>query len=136
MPSFLSDLVGSKPKVPDLAKLNLGTEAEKAAKANLRNLPIDEALVSSTNRFTRDQITQMLESAIPGFSDIQGTASSNIESMLKGELPKDVSDAISRSTAASALVGGYGGTEAGRNLTARDLGLWACSQRDRLKMKA
>lgn len=121
--SFWTDLVGKKPTVPTLDKLNLGTEAGKAISANERNLTADERLVSGANLFSRQQITDMLNATIPGFSGIQTQASENIESLLQGNIPQDVQDAIARSDAASALTGGYGGTQASRNLQARDLGL-------------
>lgn len=123
MPSFLSSLVGSKPVVPNLPRLNLGTEQQTAIAANEAALPAAENLVAGTNAFNQDQITKMLNATIPGFNEMTKTASSNIESLLQGEIPQDVKDAIARSDAATSLTGGFGGTEASRNLTARDLGL-------------
>lgn len=121
--SFLTDLVGSKPVVPNLPTLDLGTEAGKAIAANERNLPAAETLAGAANKFSQGQITDMLNATIPGYNQMTQTASSNIESMLRGEVPQDVQDAIARSDAASALTGGFGGTEASRSLVARDLGL-------------
>jgi hypothetical protein len=123
MPSFFDQLVGTKPSVPQLPQLNLQAEAGKAIAGNLANLPAAETLIGQTNQFNRDQITQMLQATIPGYSNIASTASGNIESMLQGNIPKDVQDAIARADAASALTGGYAGTGASRNLVARDLGL-------------
>jgi len=123
MASFFEQLVGSKPNVPNLPTLNLQEEAKKAIGANTENLPAAEALTSATNLFTRQQITDMLNASVPGFSGMADTAGKNIEALLQGEIPQDVKDAISRSDAASSLTGGFGGTEASRNLVARDLGL-------------
>ena len=114
---------GSKPKVPAWNNIDLGAEQQKAITANAAALPGAEALVSAANQFSQDQITKMLEQAIPGYSNIVGTTSQNIESELKGEIPTDVSQAVQSSAAARALGGGYAGTGMGRNLVARDLGL-------------
>jgi hypothetical protein len=43
-------------------------------------------------------------------------------SLLRGELPPDLASQIQRNTASKALTGGYAGSQAARNLTARDLG--------------
>ena len=123
MASFWQQLVGSKPKVPTLDKLDLGTEAGKAIAANQQNLPAAETLTSEANQFSRDEITKMLNQIVPGFSGMQGDISKNIEAELTGQIPDDVRDAIARSDAATSLTGGTGGTEFSRNLVARDLGL-------------
>ena len=65
----------------------------------------------------------MLEGAIPGYSKIVGGVSGNIESLLKGELPTDVSQAVQSNAATRSLEGGYGGSGASKSLVARDLGL-------------
>jgi len=65
----------------------------------------------------------MLQSGIPGYSSITNSVSGSIESMLKGEIPTDVSSQIQSSDAARSLAGGFGGTQLGGTLTARDLGL-------------
>lgn len=112
---------GGKPTVPPAP--DLGESQATAIASNLAALPGAEELVSKANAFTQEQITKMLETAIPNYGTLTRTATSNIESMLKGEIPKDVQDAISRSDAAKALGGGYSGTTFHTNLLARDLGL-------------
>lgn len=123
--NLFGDLFGGtrKPVVPPWKDINLATEQGKAISANEAALPGAEALVSASNAFSQDQITKMLEQAIPGYSSIVGSVSGNIESMLKGEIPTDVSNAVQTSSAVRALEGGYGGSGASRNLVARDLGL-------------
>ena len=117
----------SKPTVPALEKLNLGTEAGKAISANQANLPAAEKLAGQANLFSQQQITDMLNRSIPGYSAMTGTASKNIASELKGEIPQDVQDAIQNSSAAKALGGGFGGSGMHGNLVARDLGLTSLS---------
>lgn len=123
MPSFFDQFFGSKPKVPTLPTLNLGTEQQKSIAANQAALPGAEALVGKSNQFSIDQINKMLEQAIPGYSNIAKTISSNIASEVSGQIPSDVQQQLQDSTAAQALAGGYGGSGAHGNLVARDLGL-------------
>src|ERR1700744_3226326 len=123
--NLLGNLLGgtSKPSVPAWQNISLPQQQAAAIAANTAALPGTEALVSSSNQFSHDQISKMLEQAIPGYNSIVGSASSNIESMLKGEIPTDVSQAVQSSDAAQAIGGGYAGTGAAKNLVARDLGL-------------
>lgn len=110
---------GKKPTVPTIAKLDIGTEQGKAVADNIAVAPQASKLAS----LTEDQIMRMLAQVDPGFADQSSQTGKNIGSLLKGEIPTDVGDAVARSSAGRALTGGYGGTEAGGNLTARDLGL-------------
>lgn len=119
MASFFSQLTGSKPKVPALPELKLGDEQQKAITANIAAAPGASKLA----QLSQDQITKMIEQAVPGFEGIKTTASNNISSLLKGEIPTDVSAAVKRGSAGTSLAGGFGGTGASRNLVARDLGL-------------
>jgi hypothetical protein len=115
----LADLFGSRPAVPPWQGLNLGQEQQTAAANNLEIAPEASKLAN----LTEQQLLSMLKTAIPNWDQISGTASSNIESFLKGEIPTDVSQAVQSSAASESLFGGYGGTGMSRNLTARDLGL-------------
>jgi len=80
------------------------------------------ALESSRNTFNRAELDRLLESSIPGYAAGQKQRTGTAMSLMKGELPPDVEAAIYRSGAGRALEGGYGGSAAGRNLVARDLG--------------
>lgn len=113
---------GRKPKVPPLKPIDIGAEAGKAIANNKLNLPGAEELVSKTNQFSRDEITKMLNSQMD-YSGIAASISGNLAAEAKGQIPKDVADAIRQRDAGSAVAGGFGGSGAGGNLTARDLGL-------------
>lgn len=117
--SFLSDLYGRKPVVPELPTVDLGAEQKKAVSENLAIAP--EAAKLAT--FSQEQITKMMEMAIPGFSGMRSQISGNISALLRGEIPLDVSQEVKRQGAGRALTGGFGGTGAASNLVARDLGL-------------
>lgn len=131
MGGFLSDLYGSKPTVPTLPKLNLPSEQATATQANISNLPATEQLVGAANTFTRQQIQQMLASVIPNYNEITGSATTDIASMLKGEIPTDVSNALQTSAAARALTGGFAGSGMHGDLVARDLGLTSLNLMDK-----
>jgi len=121
--SFLNEIWGSKPTVPALPALNLSTEQENAIGSNQKALPAAEQLVGQANQFSQQQIQKMLESAIPNYAAITGQAGTDIEAMLKGEIPSDVSTAVINHGAARALGGGFGGSGMHSDLVARDLGL-------------
>ena len=123
MADFLTSLVGSKPVVPNIPVVSLPTMQQQAIAANQAALPGAKSLASSANLFNIDQINKMLQQSIPGYGDITGNVAKNIQSLTAGQIPGDVQDAVTRGAAGRALSGGYGGTEAGNNLVARDLGL-------------
>lgn len=116
---FLQDLYGSKPTVPNVPELSLPEEQRKAVEANLAIAP-EAAKLSA---FSQDQINKMMEMAIPGFAGMRGQISSNINALLRGEIPTDVSQEVKRQGAGRALTGGFAGTDAASRLVARDLGL-------------
>lgn len=114
---------GRKPNIPDLPLLDIAKEQRDAITANRLALPGLEKLAGETNRFSFEQISQMLERAIPGFGGALKSAGTSAESLARGEIPEDVSRAVQSASAARSLGGGFGGSGLARNLTARDLGL-------------
>ncbi len=123
---LVTDALGGfpkKPKVPDWQDISLATQQGKAIDANLAALPGAEQLVSRSNAFSQDQISKMLQNVIPNYSALTSKSGSNIEAMLRGEIPSDVKDQIQTSDAARALSGGYSGSGMHGDLVARDLGL-------------
>jgi hypothetical protein len=120
---FLSSIFGSKPTVPTYTPVSLADSQSQSISANQAALPSAEKLASGVSQFNQDQLTQMLNSIMPGFSDNSKQIQSNISSELKGQLPTDVIQALQSSDAAQALTGGFGGSGLAGNLTAKDLGL-------------
>lgn len=78
---------------------------------------------TATNKYNQSELDRMLNESIPGWSDIQAKRAGAASSFLSGSLPPDVEAAVRRGSVGRALEGGYGGSPAGRNLEARDLGL-------------
>ena len=131
--SLLGGLFGSgkKVKVPQYQRVDISGEQKKAVEGNLAILPEAEKLATQTNLFNQSQLMASLRSAVPGIDAIQEQASENLVSQLRGEIPKDVQEQIQRSGATKALYGGFGGSAAGRNLVARDLGLTSLAIADK-----
>lgn len=123
MAGFLSALFGSKPTVPDLPSLSLPQEQQKALAANIAAIPGAETIATNVDLFNQRQVDQMLSHVIPNYQAIQGNINKNIQSLTAGQIPSDVAAQVQQSDAARSLTGGFGGTEAGGNLVARDLGL-------------
>lgn len=98
---------GTKPGVADYLETDPGTEAGKAARANLVNMP---------------DIMALLERILPGYGEMLKQGGTNTLSLLRGELPKDVQGAVKRNAAFKSLMGGYGGSGMSRALEARDVG--------------
>ena len=120
---FFSDLYGRKPELPQMPTVSAQESQKKAIQGNLDSLDLSMDLGRRTNQFTRDEVGRMREAATPGFSRIQDLGTRNIESMMRGELPTDVSNLLQRNSAARSLSGGYGGSGMQRSLNLRDLGL-------------
>ena len=123
--SLLKQAVGGyakKPDVPEFVPVDAAAQQLEAISGNLAALPSAQRLASQTNAFNLEQLQKMLKSAIPGYEQIQGQQSAVVQSMLRGELPKDVQNAIQNAAAARAIGGGYGGAGMQRTLTARDFG--------------
>lgn len=101
------EIFGTKPGVAEYTETDLTTEAGRAARGNLANY---------------DDIIALLDKMIPGFSEQQKQGSKNTLSMLRGEIPEDVQNAVKRSSAFRSLSGGFAGSGMSKALTARDFG--------------
>lgn len=99
--------------------IDLGQQTQEAG----RLASGTQALESQRNAFNATELKKMLEGSIPGYSAAQKQRMMNTQALLSGDIPPDVAENIQRSSVAKSLEGGYGGSGAGRNLTARDLGV-------------
>jgi hypothetical protein len=127
---------GKKPKVPDWQDVSLSDAAQQAQNTNTKMLPQWEDIAERVNSFTFDQIEQMVRLATPGYDAVQGKVLENLQSGLRGELPKDVADLIERKSAERAVAGGFGGSGMHRSMEARDLGLTSLQLTDRAMSSA
>jgi hypothetical protein len=123
--SLLKNAIGGyaeKPRVPNFEAVDANAEQLAAIAGNQAALPGAQKLAEQTNAFNIDQLQKALASIIPGYSSIQGKQSDIVQAMLRGELPRDVQDAVQQAAASRAVGGGYGGSGMNRNLVARDFG--------------
>lgn len=127
MAFILGEFLREEPKIPKFKPINIESEQTKAVAANAATLPASEALASRVNTFNQSEYQRMLESALPGYANIQSRISKNIQSQLAGEIPEDVSMAVQRNAASQSFYGGFSGSGMAKNLTARDLGLTSLS---------
>lgn len=113
-------LYGSKPVVPtlDYRGSYAKTIADNAALA-----PAAGKLAGQTNQINLDNLNELYRQVFPKRDAINKNIVGGIESRSRGEIPEDVSNAVSNSSAVKALAGGFGGSGMHRNLTARDLGM-------------
>lgn len=114
---------GKKVKIPDYQRVDIEGEQKGAIQQNLKSLPQGAELASKTAQADQDTLTAILRRAIPGYDRIIEQQSNIVQQQMRGELPSDVSASVLRSGAARALGTGMRGSQLGRNLTLRDLGL-------------
>lgn len=118
--AFLS---GDKPKIPEYPLVDIGQEQVGSVRDNLRALPLLQQLTSRVNEFSSDEMIKQLERAFPGYGSILAKGTEIIQSQMRGEIPEDVSRAVSTSAAEKSRAGGYSGSGFADSLEARDLGL-------------
>ena len=105
-----------------MPELDVGNSYGQAIGAINANQSGAEGAASRTNRFNQGQVNDVLEQGIPGFSEMQRRRVKQATDLLGGGVPEDVQKQVFRSSAGRALSGGFSGSPAGRNLTARDFG--------------
>lgn len=84
--------------------------------------PRTRELEAQRNAFARAQLLESLGIQVPGYQEAQAKRAENALALLRGELPPDVAAQVQRQTAAKSVAGGFAGSQAAKNLTARDIG--------------
>jgi hypothetical protein len=122
----LSEVFGSTPDIIPYTPTNLGDEQIKALKEDLAAMP----WIKSLGGEYYDYMLGMMNRSIPGFSDILargGDLTKTLQSLsaeeLAGQIPQDVVDQVTRSTAFQNLGSGLWGGAMGTANQARNLGL-------------
>lgn len=105
----------SAAEMPGLDVESVIGEAEKLA-------PRTRALEADRNAFARAQLLESLGIQVPGYEEAQAQRTQNAMALLRGELPPDVLAQVQRQAAGRSVAGGFAGSQAARNLTARDIG--------------
>lgn len=111
---------GKKPKVPALERIDAGEVQGQTVQQNQETLAAAAALGREVNRANVAAAQQVLDMSLPGQRQ---QATQNVLAQLRGEIPADVAQQVGRSSAAQGFNLGIQGSQLGRNLTARDLGL-------------
>jgi hypothetical protein len=102
--------------------VNIGDVYGESIGASTAALPGAQNLAGLQNTFNAAELDRLLESAVPGLKGMQTQRAGNTAAFLRGEIPSDVGSSVYRGAVGRSLEGGYGGSPAGRNLVARDLG--------------
>ena len=95
--------------------------AREALSFNEANMGRFTAMAQELTRADVASKTAMLDQFAPDWRQKRDAASAINESLMRGEIPKDVADQLKRSAAYTSVMGG-GGAGTQRALTARDLG--------------
>lgn len=111
---------GKKPEVPTLKDINVNQVQKDTVGGNLANFGDIAKLATSVNLFNQDQLNALIDRALPGARE---QIASNIGSQLRGEVPKDVANAITTYNASRGLGALTSGSGFQNSVTARDLGL-------------
>jgi hypothetical protein len=114
-----------------MPELDVGNAYGQAIGAINANQAGAEGVARRTNQFNQGQINDVLEQGVPGFSEMQRRRVKQATDLLGGGIPEDVQRQVYRSSAGRALQGGFSGSPAGRNLTARDFGRTSLDMIDR-----
>jgi hypothetical protein len=121
---------GGSGGTPQLPHVNLSTVSLSDPNAALgqyayqeTQLPGAAATANMADVLSNKNYQQNLLNVDPNLIKQISQIGSLATSYLGGQIPQDVQDQIQRATAQQSMQGGYAGTQMGRNLTLRDLGL-------------
>lgn len=95
--------------------------ADESLGFNEQNMARYGAMAEELTRIDTENRIAMLDQFVPDWRQKRDAASAINDSLMRGELPKDVADQLKRSAAYASVIQG-GGAGVGRSLTARDLG--------------
>jgi len=126
----LKSIFGSKVKVPKFIKVDPDEQVKKAFKSMQKQLPEGAAIAKDIGKADADTALAVLERFAPGTGKVIAQQMENIQAGLAGEVPTDVQNLVQNRAAARSFAGGFGGSEAARNLELRDLGLTSLQRMD------
>ena len=127
---FLNKIFGSKVKVPKFKEIDPDAEIQKAFDSIQEQLPEAQRITKDIGEADADTALAVLERIAPGTQQVIQQQVANLQAGLRGELPADVQRAITDRAAARSVGGGFGGSQFGRNLELRDLGLTSLQRID------
>lgn len=119
---------GRKPKVPSLAEIDPNTIQKDAIQGNIASFADIAKLAATVNVFNQDQLQMLIDRALPGARE---QITKTIGSQLRGEVPEDVSRAITRYQAGRNVGALTRGSGFAAGSAARQLGLTSLDIIDR-----
>ena len=119
----IGSAISGKPKIPTFKKTDQTKEHGKAIASNLQHFSKSRELADRTAQADQERLTSIIERTLPNYSQMLQGGSNAINRMLAGELPMEDQIQIMRKSAERGMSLGLSDSSAGRNLTARDLGL-------------
>jgi gas vesicle protein len=106
------------------AKVDSEAEAARSLQFNTANAAAFGNLADTLSKAAQQTRMDLLANADPRALELSAIADNNAAAMMSGQISADVQANLARSSAMQALSGGFGaGSEMGRGLSARDLGL-------------
>ena len=116
-------LLKKKPKIPTFKKVDQAKAQQEGIAANLASFSQANQLANQTTGADQDRLDSMLSRVEPNYRKNLAAASASIGDMLNGRLGIGDQSYAMRQSAERGGALGLAGSGAGRNLTARDLGL-------------
>lgn len=104
--------------------------ADESLGFNQANMARYGAMAQELTRMDVENRMSMLDQFIPDWRQKRDAASAINDSLMRGEIPKDVADQLQRSAAYAAIIQG-GGAGVQRSLTARDIGATSSQLQER-----
>lgn len=112
-----SELYGKRPDVPD--QIDYEKALSESVATNKRLLPD----LAELAKLSTEEFANVLEKAMPGYKNLRDSGTSQIASMVRGEIPADVENLLERQAAERGISLGYAGSQFGTNQLVRNLGL-------------
>lgn len=110
----------------DTAQTSFDAEWEKSLDLSPERLAIFSQAADFLSKSAQQTRLDMIAAADPRAAELSAIADENAAAMMSGRISADTQANLARTSAMRALQGGFGaGSEMGRGLTARDLGLTA-----------
>ena len=116
-------LMKKKPKIPTYKKVDQTKEQEAGIAANLASFDQAKQLADQTTAADQDRLESVLSRTMPNYKEMLSGAGSAVQNMISGKLATEDQAMYMRQSAERGGALGLAGSGAGRNLTARDLGL-------------
>ena len=110
-------------KIPKYKKVDQDAEQKAAIAGNLASFDSAKELADRTTMADQERLESIISRTLPDYRNMLSGAGSAISDMIAGNLPMADQGMIMRQAAERGGAMGLGGSQAGRNLTARDLGL-------------